>query len=393
MEDSSRGGSSADKNAQDDREYYIDYQADYDDENDFHVPNRIGFTTVAWGDTGQGFKSGKKLKKKEIKAGFFLAGDLQVAYDELMAAGITFVDTSENYGIQSRSKSLSAEQILCQCMDTNTDAYPIVASTLSNPWKSIKLGSGFRFGQSAILNAIEASAERLGTGAIDLYQIPGNMFYIGTPNCVAKAVCAAMDQGLINNVGVSNFGKNRMRSFVKKLDRIGGYSLTSNQFEFSLINRKAYKSGLIAACKAMGVIPIARDPLGGGLASGVYTSSNPTGGQTGSQPFDFKTLDKYTTLHDVLATVQQKVQKRLEKENNALKDKRSRYNGSPINTEVTTTQVAINYVVAKGCVPMPSIKNPKEADELIGCLGWSLTDDEVKMLDNAADMSDKGVVV
>lgn len=78
MEDSSRGGSSADKNAQDDREYYIDYQADYDDENDFHVPNRIGFTTVAWGDTGQGFKSGKKLKKKEIKAGFFLAGDLQV---------------------------------------------------------------------------------------------------------------------------------------------------------------------------------------------------------------------------------------------------------------------------------------------------------------------------
>lgn len=80
MDDSSRGGSSVDKNAQDEREYYIDYQADYDDENDFHVPNRIGFTTVAWGDTGQGFKSGKKLKKKEIKAGFFLAGDLQVGY-------------------------------------------------------------------------------------------------------------------------------------------------------------------------------------------------------------------------------------------------------------------------------------------------------------------------
>jgi diketogulonate reductase-like aldo/keto reductase len=42
---------------------------------------------------------------------------------------------------------------------------------------------------------------------------------------------------------------------------------------------------------------------------------------------------------------------------------------------------------------MPSVKNPAEVDEIIGCLGWSLSDDEVNMLDNAADMSDKGVVV
>jgi diketogulonate reductase-like aldo/keto reductase len=64
-----------------------------------------------------------------------------------------------------------------------------------------------------------------------------------------------------------------------------------------------------------------------------------------------------------------------------------------LNTEVSTTQIAINYIVAKGCVPMPSVKNTAEADEIIGCLGWSLSDDEVNMLDNAADMSDKGVVV
>ena len=64
-----------------------------------------------------------------------------------------------------------------------------------------------------------------------------------------------------------------------------------------------------------------------------------------------------------------------------------------LNTDVTTTQVAINYIVAKGCVPVPSVKNPQEADEIVGCLGWGLTDDEVKLLDNAADMSDKGQIV
>ena len=42
---------------------------------------------------------------------------------------------------------------------------------------------------------------------------------------------------------------------------------------------------------------------------------------------------------------------------------------------------------------MPTATNPAEAADIFGCLGWSLTDEEVKMLDNAADMSDKGVVV
>ena len=64
-----------------------------------------------------------------------------------------------------------------------------------------------------------------------------------------------------------------------------------------------------------------------------------------------------------------------------------------MNIDVSTTQIAINYVIAKGCVPVPDVKNLKDADEIIGCLGWGLTDDEVKLLDNAADMSDKGLIV
>ncbi len=73
VEDKDRGGGS-----ENDGDYYVDYQAEYDDENDLHIPNRIGFTTKPWGDPDAGFRSGKKLKKKAIKAGKFLAGDLQV---------------------------------------------------------------------------------------------------------------------------------------------------------------------------------------------------------------------------------------------------------------------------------------------------------------------------
>ena len=74
-EDKARGGDKKDDSGSDE---YVDFMADYDDENDLHIPNRIGVSTDAWGDVDQGFKSGKKLKKKEKKAGKYLAGDLQV---------------------------------------------------------------------------------------------------------------------------------------------------------------------------------------------------------------------------------------------------------------------------------------------------------------------------
>jgi aryl-alcohol dehydrogenase-like predicted oxidoreductase len=48
--------------------------------------------------------------------------------------------------------------------------------------------------------------------------------------------------------------------------------------------------------------------------------------------------------------------------------------------------VAINYIVAKGGVPLVEVNSPKQADELIGCLGWSLNDDEVAMLESAAEL-------
>jgi aryl-alcohol dehydrogenase-like predicted oxidoreductase len=56
-----------------------------------------------------------------------------------------------------------------------------------------------------------------------------------------------------------------------------------------------------------------------------------------------------------------------------------------INTDITTTQIALNYVVAKGGVPLVEVNNPKQAQEVIGCLGWTLTDAEVDMLELAAD--------
>jgi diketogulonate reductase-like aldo/keto reductase len=50
----------------------------------------------------------------------------------------------------------------------------------------------------------------------------------------------------------------------------------------------------------------------------------------------------------------------------------------------TSGQVALNWVMCKGAVPIPGAKNARQARENAGALGWMLKDDEVISLEEAA---------
>ena len=78
------GGVLDDPNAVDEEEeanrsMFVDWTEDYEDENEFHIPNRIGFSTLDWGNGKAGFVAGK-LKKKDRKAGKFNKADLMVRH-------------------------------------------------------------------------------------------------------------------------------------------------------------------------------------------------------------------------------------------------------------------------------------------------------------------------
>lgn len=60
------------------RAMFVDWLKDYNDENEWHVPNRIGFSTADWGNSKKGFVTGK-LKKKDRRAGKFNKADLRVS--------------------------------------------------------------------------------------------------------------------------------------------------------------------------------------------------------------------------------------------------------------------------------------------------------------------------
>jgi diketogulonate reductase-like aldo/keto reductase len=47
--------------------------------------------------------------------------------------------------------------------------------------------------------------------------------------------------------------------------------------------------------------------------------------------------------------------------------------------------VALNWVIAKGALPIPGAKNADQARENAGALGWRMSSDEMRHLELVAD--------
>ena len=170
-----------------------------------------------------------------------------------------------------------------------------------------------------------------------------------------------MQSGLARAVGVSNYSREQTLRAHDLLTR-QGIPLASNQVRFSLLDRKAERNGLLLACRERGITLIAYSPLAQGLLTGKYTLQQPLTG------------DRRRRLGRYLAPVQPLI--------TLLRSMGEARDGK------TPAQVALNWVVAKGAVPIPGAKNARQAQENLGALGWQLTQDEIAILDQAsADIS------
>lgn len=372
------GGVLDDPNAEDENDVglFIDWTEDYNDENELHIPNRLGFTTVDWGNGKKGFVSGK-LKKKDRKMGKFNKTDLKKAYEKLQQNGIPFVETSEANPL--------AEAFINKFNDEidygNNLQGPMVASTYPNPWKhALKSKSLPRRGSQAVISAAENACDRMGISSMSLYQVQNPWYYIGGSSALAEGMLDVIADDHSRYVGGVDMSVSKLARLQKKM-RADGEFVSTNQFEFSLTNRK--NMDVIDTCKKLGITPICTNVLDGGLATGKYTSTNPTGGEVSkgegdTGPYAVRKLEKMDALFKLQDSLREKIDQRVvgllaKYEDEATKPK--------INRDITTTQIAINYVRAKGAVPLVSVTNLKMANELLGCLGWDLTEEEVEELD------------
>jgi aryl-alcohol dehydrogenase-like predicted oxidoreductase len=206
--------------------------------------------------------------------------------------------------------------------------------------------------------ALKRSLERLRLERLDLYQIHFPL----PPRSVeawSKALGEVYQQGLTRAVGVSNFSLNQMRRSHSVLSRMG-VPLASNQVEYSLLQRGPEKSGLLAVCLELNITLLAYSPLAKGLLTGKYTPQNPPPGLRGRQ-----------VSRAQLARIQDLVQ--LMREIGREHDSRS------------PAQVALNWTICKGTVPIPGAKNAAQAYENAGAMGWRLSEAEIQALDRLAD--------
>jgi aryl-alcohol dehydrogenase-like predicted oxidoreductase len=296
----------------------------------------LGVGTWAWGDRSTWGMGGYDTA--------LTMASIEGAWDASIDAGVTLFDTAEIYG------GGESERIIGQMRARDpVRAASVVLATkfMPSPWKLNVKG--------ALLKSLRASLQRLGTDSVELYQIHGPVS-LRSHGALADALAAAHHAGLVKAVGVSNYSVKETRSIAAELEK-RGLRLATNQIEFSLLRRAPETGGLLAACADLGVVPLAYSPIGQGRLTGKYSTGHPPPGKRTFSNHPMETVD---VVVDQLRAIGDK------------------HGGK------TPSQVALNWVIAKGAVPIPGAKSAAQAQENAGALGWSIDPDDLALLDGAA---------
>jgi aryl-alcohol dehydrogenase-like predicted oxidoreductase len=277
--------------------------------------------------------------------GTYNASDLNAAFDASLAKGITFFDTAEVYG------SGRSEQLLGQFVKAAGKPVVIATKYMPYPW---------RLGKGRLPSALRHSLERLGVERVDLYQIhwPFPPMPIET---WMDALADAVEAGLVREVGVSNYSAAQVRRAHAALKR-RGIPLASNQVRYSLLSRGPDRTGLLALCHELDIRLIAYSPLAQGVLSGKYGPSHPLPGPRG-----------FTNGRAYLQRVQPLLAR--------LRQIGEAHGGK------TQAQVALNWLICKGALPIPGAKNAQMAEQNAAAAGWRLAEAEVAALDAESDKS------
>lgn len=267
----------------------------------------------------------------------YVKEDLHAAFKASLAEGVTFFDTAEVYGIGA------SEKLLGEFIAESSAEVVVASKCFPFPW---------RISSRQLKGALQNSLRRLALAQIQLYQ----MHWPYPPVKIESwmhAMADAVEAGLVKQVGVSNYSPQQTELAHQTLQS-RGLHLASNQVRYSLVDRRPETSGLLKLCKDLGVTVIAYSPLAQGALTGKYSPQNPPPRQRGFNPA------RLAQLQPLVAELR--------------RIGISRGNKTP-------AQVAINWCVAKGSLPIPGAKNERQAKENAGALGWSLSEEELERLE------------
>jgi aryl-alcohol dehydrogenase-like predicted oxidoreductase len=292
----------------------------------------IGVGTNAWGLRG---KPRPELKK---------------VFQAALEREITLFDTAELYGFGGSERTLAevlSHGSTSDSISANGQEGPVVLTKfLPLPW---------RLRKPALLRALRSSLRRLNLPLADIYLIHFPLGPVPIETWV-EGLADAYEAGLVRALGVSNFNASQLQRAHKVLAS-RGVPLSCNEVEFSLLHRGIERNGTLAACRELGVTLIAYRPLGLGSLTGSASLSN-------------------GKRHEALAHgVRNSATKGLAQ---LVREIGETHGGR------TPPQVALNWILCKGALPIFGTTKVAHVEENFGALGWRLNDQEMAALDAAS---------
>ncbi|HEX6454633.1 MAG TPA: aldo/keto reductase [Trebonia sp.] len=255
--------------------------------------------------------------------------------------GVTLFDTAEMYGF-GRS-----ERILGEALREQPES-PVILATKLFPVLPLA---------PVVEQRAVASASRLGTRRIDLYQVhwPNPLVSDGT---IMQGMSTLQRIGLVGEVGVSNYPLARWQAAERAL----GGRVLSNQVRYSLADR-APENDLLPFAAEAGRVVIAYSPLAQGLLSGRYDRANRPANRirAGNPLFLPENLDRAGQLIGVLREVADA-------------------------HEATPAQIALAWVIRHPAVTaIPGASSVEQLESNVVAAEIELSDDEYAALSAVSD--------
>ncbi|RCJ39937.1 aldo/keto reductase [Nostoc punctiforme NIES-2108] len=294
---------------------------------------------------------------------------LQAVFNLCVSNGVTLFDTGDSYGtgrLNGRSELLLG-RFNREYVGSNKENICIATKLAAYPW---------RWTRQSMVRACQSSAQRLGKN-VDLVQMHWSTanYAPWQEEGLLDGLADLYEQRLVKGVGLSNYGPKRLQRVQKKFAE-RGVPITTLQVQYSLLSTyPVTQLKLKDLCDELDIKLIAYSPLALGILTGKYSEQGPL--PKGIRGLLFKQIlsgmrrgEAASAGKSLLECLREVAQFR----------------------NKTMSQVAINWCICKGTIPIPGAKSVEQAKENLGALGWQLDAGEIAELDKAAANSDKKMV-
>eukprot|EP00804_Cyclotella_cryptica_P012581 CCRYP_014737-RA/>CCRYP_014737-RA protein AED:0.17 eAED:0.17 QI:298/1/1/1/1/1/4/1262/379 len=302
--------------------------------------------------------------------------EIYKAYRAIRDAGVTIFDTADSYGtleLNGRAEILLGQFERRYLSETQSNQggngfelgklFGNLASQSSQASRKQQVATKFapypwRITRGSLMQAARESLKRLEQDKLCVAQLHWSTanYQPLQEGALWEGIADIYDANLCEAVGVSNYGPLQLQKFSKCMTE-RNVPIAIAQVQYSLLT--ARNNEILDSCNDVGCRLISYSPLCLGLLSGKYNLDNlPRPGNPRRQLFK-ELLPGAKPLLSTLEAVADDVGK-------------------------TQSQVAINWAICKGTVPIPGARNWKQAEENLGAVGWSLSKGAVEQLDIAS---------